>query len=59
MARFFDLLNQSNQSIKSKATGTFISLATPPSNLKVADDWDVTPGDVLSWSDYRATETYL
>jgi len=27
--------------------------------LKVSDDWDVKPGDVLSWSEFRPTETFF
>jgi hypothetical protein len=59
MATFFDLIARPNHSIKSKTTGKFIELSNPPDDLKVPNDWDVKPGDVLSWSDYRTTETYL
>jgi hypothetical protein len=59
MATFFDLNARPNESIKSKTTGKFIQLSNPPDDSKVPKDWDVKSGDVLSWSDYRATETYL
>jgi hypothetical protein len=59
MATYFDLNARPNESIKSKTTGKFLQLSNPPNDLKVSNDWDVKPGDVLSWSDYRATETYL
>ncbi|CAF1283741.1 unnamed protein product [Rotaria sordida] len=58
-AVYFDLVNQPNASIKSKSTGKFIQLSKPPKNLKVSDDWDVQPGDVLSWSEFRPTETFF
>lgn len=59
MASFFDLFAKPDTSIRSKTTGNFISLAEPPTNLKVSDDWEVKSGDVLSWSDYRSGRTYL
>jgi hypothetical protein len=59
MATYFDLNARPNESIKSITTGKFLQLSNPPNDLKVSNDWDVKPGDVLSWSDYRATETYL
>ena len=59
MAMFFNLANNPNQSIKSKTDGTFLRIPGPPRGFIVPDDWDVKPGDVISWSDYRASETYL
>lgn len=59
MATFFDLITRPNESVKSKTTGKFIELSKPPDDLKVLNDWDVKTGDVLSWSEYRTTETYL
>ncbi|CAF3707502.1 unnamed protein product [Adineta steineri] len=57
---YYDLVSQPNESIKSKSTGNFIRLPKkPPRNLKVSDDWDVKPGDVLSWSQGRPTETFF
>lgn len=50
---------QPDGAIKSKATGNAIKVAKPPRNLKVPADWDVKPGDVLSWSQGRPTETFL
>ncbi|CAF1175280.1 unnamed protein product [Rotaria sordida] len=59
MATYFDLIVRPNDSIKSKTTGNFLKLSNPPDDLKVPNDWDVKPGDVLSWSTYRTTETYF
>ena len=59
MAAYFDLVARPNQSIKSRATGEFIALGEPPADLQVSKDWNMKPGDVLSWSDYRTTDTYL
>ena len=59
MATYFDLVARPNESIKSKAIGAFVALAELPTDLQVSKNWNVKPGDVLSWSDYRATETYL
>ncbi|CAF1652938.1 unnamed protein product [Rotaria magnacalcarata] len=59
MAVFFDLIARPNNSIKSKTTREFLEITNPPDNLKVPNDWDVKPGDVISWSDFRATETYF
>ena len=59
MATYFDLNTRPNESVKSKTTGKFVKLPNLPDDLKVSNDWDVKPGDVLSWSDYRTTETYL
>jgi len=50
---------QPNGAIKSKSTDKFIHLSKPPRTLKVPADWDVKPGDVLSWSEGRPTETFL
>ena len=58
-ANYYDLVAHPNDSIKSKSTGNFIQLAKPPRNLKVSNDWDVRVGDVLSWSEFRPTETFL
>ncbi|CAF3846903.1 unnamed protein product [Rotaria magnacalcarata] len=59
MATFFDLVTRPNESIKSKTTGKFVELSNIPTDLKIPNDWDVKPGDILSWSNYRATETYF
>ena len=59
MASFFDLAYRPDRSIRSKTTGEFISLPSPPADRKVSLDWDVQPGDVLSWSQYRATNVFL
>jgi hypothetical protein len=58
-ADYYDLVGQSDVSLKSKSTGSSIKLAKPPRNLKVADDWDVKAGDVISWSQGRPTETFF
>lgn len=50
-------------SIKSKSSGgkSYIDLKNfqPSNNKPIGDDWDVEPGDVISWGDYRAADTYL
>ena len=56
---YFDITAKPSSSIKSKSTGNFIKIGKPPRNLKIPDSWDVKPGDVISWSEGRPTETFL
>ncbi|UJR29096.1 hypothetical protein I4U23_010310 [Adineta vaga] len=58
-ATYFDLIANPNGLIKSKSSGNVLKVAKPPRNLKIPDDWDVKPGDVISWSKERPTETFF
>ncbi|CAF1277809.1 unnamed protein product [Rotaria sordida] len=60
---YFNLAINPKNAIKSKSSGgkSPIDLTDfHPSNGKaIGDDWDVQPGDVIAWSDYRADKTYF
>ncbi|CAF3807508.1 unnamed protein product [Rotaria sordida] len=60
---YFNLAINPKNAIKSKSSGgkSPIDLTDfHPSNDKaIGDDWDVQPGDVIAWSDYRADKTYF
>ncbi|CAF0959835.1 unnamed protein product [Adineta ricciae] len=56
---YFDITADPTNSIKSKSTGNFIKIGKPPRNLKIPNSWDVKPGDVISWSEGRPTETFF
>ena len=60
---FYDLATNPTTSIKSKSSGgkTPIDLSNfrPKNKKPIGNDWDVKPGDVISWSQGRPTETFL
>ncbi|CAF1293283.1 unnamed protein product [Rotaria sp. Silwood1] len=60
---YFNLALNPKDAIKSKSSGgkSPIDLTNfHPSNGKaVGDDWNVQPGDIIAWSDYRAANTYF
>lgn len=59
---YFDLASDPT-CIKSKSSGGTTSIDVSnfrPLNKKpIGNDWDVNPGDILAWGDYRSTKTYL
>ncbi|CAF3003206.1 unnamed protein product [Rotaria sp. Silwood2] len=60
---YFNLAINPKDAIKLKSSGGKNSIDLTnfhPSNGKhVEDDWDVQPGDVITWGDYRAESTYF
>jgi hypothetical protein len=60
---YYDLESNPTTSIKSKSSGgkTPIDASNfrPKNKKPIGNDWDVNPGDILSWSDYRASDSYL
>ncbi|CAF3553808.1 unnamed protein product [Rotaria socialis] len=60
---YFDLETNPATSIKSKSSdGTKsidVSNFRPVNKKPIGNDWDVKPGDILSWSDYRSSNTYF
>ncbi|CAF2895616.1 unnamed protein product [Rotaria sp. Silwood2] len=60
---YFDLDANPTTSIKSKSSGgktpIDVSNFRPVNKKPIGNDWDVNPGDILSWSDYRSGNTYF
>jgi hypothetical protein len=60
---FFDLESDPTTAIKSKSSGgktpIDVSDFRPKNKKPIGTDWDVNPGDILSWGDYRSSNTYL
>ncbi|CAF5161214.1 unnamed protein product, partial [Rotaria magnacalcarata] len=59
---YFDLETNPTTSIKSKSNdgkkSIDVSNFRPVNKKPIGNDWDVKPGDMLSWSDYRSSNTY-
>ncbi|CAF2260230.1 unnamed protein product [Rotaria magnacalcarata] len=60
---YFDLETNPTTSIKSKSNdgkkSIDVSNFRPVNKKPIGNDWDVKPGDMLSWSDYRSSNTYF
>jgi hypothetical protein len=60
---YYDLASDATNPIKSKSSGgktpIDVSNFRPKNKKPIGIDWDVNPGDIISWSDYRASDTYL
>ncbi|CAF0960042.1 unnamed protein product [Didymodactylos carnosus] len=57
-ARYFDLANKSEM-LKKTNGQPVLEHEYKEVPTKVPADWDVSPGDLLSWAKYRASETYF